>query len=163
MEMRGSPDVMEDPMSGRVVVGIDGSDTSRRAARWAAHEARLRGARLEIVSAWDVPFYGYAHLGSVTAISGDIVKGLIENAEERLTEVLREAQVEAGGIELETIAAEGQPAKVLLQISEGADLLVVGSRGSGGFHELLLGSVSQQCAQHASCPVVIVRHADMAA
>ncbi len=71
--------------------------------------------------------------------------------------------MEAGGIELETIAAEGQPANVLLKISEGADLLVVGSRGLGGFRELLLGSVSQQCAQHASCPVVIIRHMDVAA
>jgi nucleotide-binding universal stress UspA family protein len=150
-------------MSGRVVVGIDGSDTSRRAARWAAHEARLRGAKLEIVSAWHVPLYGYAHVGSVTAISEDIVKGLIENAEGHLAEVAREAQVEAGGIALETIAAEGQPANVLLKISEGADLLVVGSRGLGGFRELLLGSVSQQCAQHASCPVVIIRHLDGAA
>ncbi len=150
-------------MSGRVVVGIDGSDASRRAARWAAYEARLRGAKLEIVSAWHVPLYGYVHLGSVTAISQDIADGLVEHAEERLAEATREARVEAGDIELESIAAEGQPAKVLLQVSEGADLLVVGSRGLGGFHELLLGSVSQQCAQHASCPVVIIRHTDMAA
>ena len=150
-------------MSGRVVVGIDGSDTSRRAARWAAHEARLRGARLEIVAAWHVPAYGYAHVGSVTAISQDLAEGLVENAEEHLAEAMREARVEAGDIELETIAAEGQPAKVLLQVSEGADLLVVGSRGLGGFRELLLGSVSQQCAQHASCPVVIIRRVDVAA
>ena len=150
-------------MSGRVVVGIDGSDTSRRAARWAAHEARLRGAKLEIVSAWHVPLYGYAHLGSVTAVSQDIAEGLVENAEEHLAEAGREARAEAGDIELETIAAEGQPAHVLLQVSEGADLLVVGSRGLGGFRELVLGSVSQQCAQHASCPVVIIRHMDVAA
>ena len=150
-------------MSGRVVVGIDGSDTSRRAVRWAAHEARLRGAKLEIVSAWHVPLYGYAHVGSVTAISQDILQGLVENTEEHLAEATREARVEAGDIELETIAAEGRPAKVLLQVSQGADLLVVGSRGLGGFRELLLGSVSQQCAQHASCPVVIFRHVDMAA
>jgi nucleotide-binding universal stress UspA family protein len=150
-------------MSGRVVVGIDGSDTSRRAARWAAHEARLRGAKLEIVSAWHVPLYGYAHLGSITAISQDVAKGLVENAEEHLAEVVREARAEAGDIELETITAEGQPANVLLQVSKGADLLVVGSRGLGGFRELLLGSVSQQCAQHASCPVVIIRHTDVAA
>lgn len=150
-------------MSGRVVVGIDGSETSRRAARWAAREARLRGAKLELVSAWQVPLYGYAHLGSVTAVSGDIVKGLVENAEEHLAEATREARVEGGDIELESIAAEGQPANVLLQVSEGADLLVLGSRGLGGFRELLLGSVSQQCAQHASCPVVIIRHMDLAA
>ena len=150
-------------MSGRVVVGIDGSETSRRAARWAAHEARLRGAKLKIVSAWHAPLYGYAHLGSSTAISQDISDGLVENAQERLAEAIREARVEAGDIELETIAAEGRPAKVLLQVSQGADLLVVGSRGLGGFRELMLGSVSQQCAQHASCPVVIFRHEDMAA
>jgi nucleotide-binding universal stress UspA family protein len=149
-------------MSGRVVVGIDGSDTSRRAAGWAAREARLRGAKLEIVSAWQIPLYGYAYAGGV-AISQDIVKGLVENAEEHLAEAIREARTEAGDVELETIAAEGQPANVLLEVSEGADILVVGSRGLGGFRELLLGSVSQQCAQHASCPVVIIRHVDVAA
>ena len=150
-------------MSGRVVVGIDGSDTSRRAARWAAHEARLRGAKLEIVSAWHVPLYGYAHLGSVTAISQDIAEGLVENAEEHLAEASAKREWRRATSSWRPSLRKASPRKVLLQVSEGADLLVVGSRGLGGFRELLLGSVSQQCAQHASCPVVIIRHMDMAA
>lgn len=150
-------------MSGRVVVGIDGSDTSRRAAVWAGREARLRGAKLDIVSAWQIPLYGYASTGGFGAVSEEIVKGLVENAEAHLAAAIRAVRAEASDVDLETITVEGQAASMLLEIAEGADLLVVGSRGLGGFRELLLGSVSQQCAQHASCPVVIVRHMDVAA
>ncbi len=150
-------------MSGRVVVGVDGSDTAKKAVRWAAREAKLRGSKLELVSAWEIPIYSYAFDQGYAAISEEMLKGLAENAEEHLTAALKEARDEALDVEMETIAAEGQAANVLVDVSEGADLLVVGSRGLGGFRELLLGSVSQQCAQHCTCPVVIVRHMDEAA
>jgi nucleotide-binding universal stress UspA family protein len=150
-------------MSGRVVVGVDGSDTAKQAARWAAGEAKLRGSKLDLVSAWEIPIYSYAFDQGYAAISEEMLKGLMDNAEEHLAAALRDARSEAPEVEMETIAAEGQAANVLLEVSKGADLLVVGSRGLGGFRELLLGSVSQQCAQHSSCPVVIVRHVEEAA
>ncbi|HEX5914584.1 MAG TPA: universal stress protein [Rubrobacter sp.] len=145
-------------MSGRVVVGVDGSETARKAVRWAAREAKLRGMKLELVSAWQIPTYSYVSGYGFPAISQEMMKSLTERAEGHLAEALHEARGEARDIEIETIAVDGQPAKVLVEVAKGADLLVVGSRGLGGFRELLLGSVSQQCAQHAMCPVVIVRH-----
>ena len=146
-------------MSGRVIVGVDGSETARKAVRWAAREAKLRGMKLELVSAWEIPIYSYAYgYGFGPAISEEMMKSLTERAEGHLAEALDEARAEAREVQIETIAVEGQPAKVLVEVAKSADLLVVGSRGLGGFRELLLGSVSQQCAQHATCPVVIVRH-----
>lgn len=161
MELTGSIERKEEPMSGRVVVGVDGSDTANKAACWAAREAKLRGSKLEIVSAWEIPIYGYAYDQGYAAMSEEMLKGLAENAEENVAAALKEARPEAPDIEIKTIAEEGQAANVLLEVSKGADLLVVGSRGLGGFRELVLGSVSQQCAQHATCPVVIVRHMAM--
>ncbi len=145
-------------MSGRVIVGVDGSETARKAVRWAAREAKLRRMKLELVSAWEIPIYSYASRYGFPAISEEMMKSLTARAEGHLAEALDEARAEAREVQIETIAAEGQPAKVLVEVAKGADLLVVGSRGLGGFRELLLGSVSQQCAQHAACPVVIVRH-----
>jgi nucleotide-binding universal stress UspA family protein len=150
-------------MSGRVVVGVDGSDTARKAVRWAAREAKLRGIKLELVSAWEIPIYSLAYGYGFPAISEEMMKNLTEGAEGHLAAALDEARAEARDVEIETIALEGQPAKALVEVAKGADLLVVGSRGLGGFRELLLGSVSQQCAQHATCPVVIVRHLEEAA
>ena len=145
-------------MSGRVIVGVDGSETARKAVRWAAREAKLRGMKLELVTAWEIPTYSYVSRYGFPAISDEMMKSLTARAEGHLAEALVEARAEARDVQIETIAAEGQPAKVLVEVAKGADLLVVGSRGLGGFRELLLGSVSQQCAQHATCPVVIVRH-----
>ena len=145
-------------MSGRVVVGVDGSETAKKAVRWAAREASLRGLKMQLVSVWEIPMYSYAFGYGIAEIPDEMQKGLIERAEEILAIALDEARAEARDVEIETHAIEGQAANVLLDVAEGADLLVVGSRGLGGFRELLLGSVSQQCSQHAPCPVVIVRH-----
>lgn len=147
-------------MSGRVVAGVDGSDTAKKAVRWAAREAKLRGSKLELVSAWEIPVYGFAYDQGYAAMSEEMLKGLVENAEEYLAAAVTEARSEALEVEIETITVEGQAANVLVDVSRGADLLVIGSRGLGGFRELVLGSVSQQCAQHCTCPVVIVRHMD---
>ena len=134
-------------MSGRVIVGVDGSENARKAVRWAAREAKLRGMKLELVSAWEILIYSYAYgYGFGPAISEEMMKSLTERAEGHLAEALDEARAEAREVQIETIAVEGQPAKVLVEVAKGADLLVVGSRGLGGFRELLLGSVSQQCA-----------------
>jgi nucleotide-binding universal stress UspA family protein len=143
-------------MSERIVVGIDGSETAKLAARWAASEAKLRDADLMFVCAWEVPAqtFGFGYTAIPEALVGDLAKG----AEATLADALEKVRSESPEVSVETAAVEGQPARVLLDASEDAGLLVVGSRGLGGFRDLLLGSVSQQCAHYAKCPVVIVRH-----
>ena len=143
-------------MSGFIVVGIDGSESARLAARWAAGEAELRHVSLELVSAWDMPAYGFS-FGAAANID-DMLKALRMAAESRLAEAIDEVRAVSSGIDVSTNVVEGQAAAVLVEAARGADLLVVGSRGLGGFRDLLLGSVSEQCANHAACPVVIVRH-----
>jgi nucleotide-binding universal stress UspA family protein len=150
---------MDPGMSDRLVVGVDGSESATSAVRWAAREAHLRGATLELVSVWEVSVSSVGYGLGFSEISGDLLKGLQQNAEEVLATALEVAREVSAGIEIETRTVEGQAADVLVRAARDADLLVVGSRGMGGFRELLLGSVSQQCAHHAICPVVIVRHA----
>jgi nucleotide-binding universal stress UspA family protein len=135
-----------------IVVGVDGSEGARRALEFAASEARRKQAHLRIVSAWHVPTMAYAG-GVAPPIDPE---GFREGAEKVAQEAAAKAAEAAGDVEVETIVEEGQPADVLLEAARDAELLVVGSRGLGGFRGLLLGSVSQQCAHHASCPVVIV-------
>lgn len=132
---------------GVVVVGVDGSDGSAAALRWAADEARRRGDRLRAVLAWsflDQP------LGDFDASYGETA------ARERLDAALAAAGDHTAGVEVEARVVCDLPARAVLGAADDADLLVVGSRGLGGFRGLLLGSVSQQVAHHAPCPVVIV-------
>ena len=151
---------------GIVVVGVDGSAGAKAALRWAIAEARLRQTRLRAVHAW-APDYragylgsGYASMGGGYGYAGadadDYVSGVRRAAEEMLDHVMTEMAVEAGGVEIEREVVEGVAARALVEAASADDLLVVGSRGRGGFAGLLLGSVSQQCAHHARCPVVIV-------
>lgn len=136
----------------RIVVGVDGSPESRRALHWAAQEAKLRGAHLSVIHAFTLP-----HLGIVEQELATDVLVLIEREAQDLVEnEVDELGETTAGLEVSRAAAEGTPAQILLDAAEEADLLVVGSRGRGGFGALLLGSVSQQCAHHAKCPVVIV-------
>ena len=138
-----------------VVAGFDGSQGSEAALRVALREAKLRGARLLVVSALHVPAYYYGSAAAPSAglaLAEDQRKGLAAKLEGAVA-ALRE---EAGDLEIETRLVEGGAASVLTKEAASADLLVVGSRGLGSFRELLLGSVSHQCAQHASCPVLIV-------
>jgi nucleotide-binding universal stress UspA family protein len=143
-------------MTERIVVGVDGSETAELAVRWAAREAHLRGATLELVTAWEVApvAYGYGYV----AIPEDFLKELAKTAEDTIAAAVEVVRREAPDAEVHTKVVEGPATRVLLDQAEGADLLVMGSRGLGGFRELVLGSVSQQCAHHARCPVVIVRH-----
>lgn len=156
-------------MWGVVVVGVDGSAGAKAALRWAIAEARVRQTRLRAVHAW-APDYGAGYLGGgyasmgggygyVAADAAAYVSAVRQAAEEMLEGVVAEMAAEAEGIEIERQAVEGVAAQVLVEAAGADDLLVVGSRGHGGFAGLLLGSVSQQCAHHARCPVVIV-HAD---
>jgi nucleotide-binding universal stress UspA family protein len=143
-------------MNETIVVGVDGSTSARLATRWAAREAQLRHADLILASAWNMPLDGY-NFGDVP-FSEDALKALEVEAEERLAEAAEDARLVATDLWIVTEAVQGQAAGVLLHASRDADLLVVGSRGLGGFRGLLLGSVSRQCVDHASCPVVVVRH-----
>jgi nucleotide-binding universal stress UspA family protein len=144
--------VVAGDVTSRVVVGVDGSEGSARALRWAADEARLRGARLEIVHAWAVPFMG--EVPTTPDLDAELEAGARTTLEEAM------AAVDLQGLEVDGRIERGPAAVVLVELAKGADLLVMGSRGRGGFTGLLLGSVSQQCAHHASCPIVIVPPAD---
>lgn len=143
----------------RIVVGIDGSDESNEALRWALEEARLRKATLRAVHAWRDPYTVPPGYGPPEDFD---FSALRREAEGFLKATVTEVAGESSDVTIEEVTAEGAAASVLVEEAEGADLLVVGSRGHGGFVGLLLGSVSQQSAHHASCPVVIVRgkHSD---
>lgn len=135
---------------GRIVVGIDGSEHAARALRWALDEARIRGARVQPVHAWQYPYVGVTGF----PVSEVAMEGFAEAAQETLDKAVDEQS--AGGVDVERTLVVGPAAQALLDAAKGAELLVVGSRGRGRFADLLLGSVSQQCAHHAPCPIVIV-------
>ena len=140
---------------GTIVVGIDGSAGSQEALRFAAAEARLRKAKLKLVAAWTLTYVA-APIGMMAPIDDALLPELQGNARAVLDEAVAAVLGDATDIELEKIIAEGSAAQVLVEAAQGADLLVVGTRGHGGFAGLLLGSVSQQIAHHAPCPIVIV-------
>ena len=139
-----------------VVVGVDNSPGAKAALVFAEEEARLRGATLHAVHAWQYGYIGYTGLEGVMPILGGDINELHAAAQSALEESVREALPDTD-VEIEQRTIQGLAAAVLVDESRNADLLVVGSRGHGGFAQLLLGSVSQQCAHHAECPVVIVR------
>ncbi|MEK0096915.1 universal stress protein [Streptomyces sp. NPDC056002] len=135
----------------RIVVGVDGSPSSQAALRWAVRYAGLVGGRVEAVSAWEVP--GMASW-SAPAVDTDFDEG---QAERGLVEEVRAVLGENGADLVHERLVRGNAAEVLVDAAEGAEMLVVGSRGHGGFRRALLGSVSQQVAHHAPCPVTIIR------
>lgn len=135
-------------MTGRVVVGADGSESSRRAIRWAAEEARVRGAVLEVVHAWTL--LGQPEDGTFDPTYGAPQARQWLDAElEALGDVFE-------GVEVERTVVNDLGAPALLDAGKRADLLVVGSRGRGGFRGLLLGSVSSQVVQHTPCAVAVI-------
>ncbi len=138
---------------GTIVVGVDGSDPSFRALRWAVEEARLRGATVKIVHSWEFP-------PAVKGSDGLPHADLLASAETVCEQAIAAVEDIASGIEVTTEIAPELPAEALVRESATAELVVVGSRGRGGFGGLLLGSVATQVAQHAKCPAVIVPHAD---
>jgi nucleotide-binding universal stress UspA family protein len=141
---------------GVIVVGVDHSPGARAALRFALEEARLRQATLRVVHAWQFGYIGAPGFeGALPAVGGEL-EDFRRAAEAALDETLRDVGADTDGVAIER-RDQGTAAAVLVEESRGAELLVVGSRGHGGFAQLLLGSVSQQCAQHAFCPVVIVR------
>jgi nucleotide-binding universal stress UspA family protein len=141
------------PDQGRIVVGVDGSRSSLDALAWAARQAELTGDRLEIVATWLWP----SSSGWAVPVPRDYdPEAEVRHQVEPAADVVR---AEHPGIAVEVRVLEGHPAPVLVEASKGADLLVVGSRGHGEFVGMLIGSVSEYCAAHAHCPVVVHRTA----
>ena len=141
----------EPTLQHRIVTGIDGSKSSIEALEWAARQAHLTGATLDVITTWDWP----PNLGWSVPIPEDYdpaadAKVVLESALEPIRQAYPDLHVEAQ-------AAEGHPAPVLVAASRDADLLVIGSRGRGAFAGMLLGSVSEHCVNHAHCAVTVVR------
>jgi nucleotide-binding universal stress UspA family protein len=136
----------------RVIVGVDGSAGAHAALVWAAAEARLRGAQLQIVRTWPLDPPGLP----VTA-SGSAPVDPRARAAEHEVEAESEA-VRGNDLTISPLIRQGMAGEVLVDVSEGADLLVVGTRGRGSVRSLLLGSVSAHVASHSRCPVVVVPH-----
>ncbi|MFB7169975.1 universal stress protein [Streptomyces sp. NPDC056254] len=135
----------------RIVAGVDGSPSSQAALGWAVRYAGLVGGKVEAVTAWEVPGEASWSAPAVDATFDE------EDAERRPVEEVRTVLGEDGASLVHERLVHGHPVEVLVDAAKGADMLVVGSRGRGGFRRALLGSVSQQVALHASCPVTIVR------
>ena len=148
----------------RIVVGVDGSTSSKAALAWAIRQARLTGAVVDAVIAWELPeTYGYPiAVNKVLGIEAIATSALAHAIAEVpgasvITDTIAKVFGEPGPVTIRSKVAQGNAAEVLLKESVGADLLVVGSRGHGGFTEALLGSIGQHCVQHATCPVVVIR------
>jgi nucleotide-binding universal stress UspA family protein len=141
------PAVLASIPRGRIVVGVDGSASSELAIAWAAREANLRCARLDLVHAW-IPGVGSldASEQASRALLEEMARGLVD-------------EDPGGPCELLLQSMAGSAVHALMQSAAHAELLVVGARGLSGLRGLLLGSVSRQCAQHAPCPTVVVRGA----
>jgi len=134
----------------RIVVGVDGFETSEAALRWAIHQAKLTGAVVDAVTAWQIP--SGSGLIPVTDLPD-----YQDDARIVLTEAITEMCMIDAEVEVRPYVTEGRAGPVLVAAAEGADLLVVGCRGHGGLTGARLGSVGQYCAHYASCPVVIMR------
>lgn len=135
-----------------IVVGVDGSDQSQCALVWAAHEAARRGTRLSVVTAYTVPVFAASSMDAGYATIDDAV--IREGAEAVLKDAVE--RVQGLPVDLDPRVEAGDAAGVLLELSEEAELIVVGSRGRGGFVGRLLGSVSSAVPAHAKCPTVVI-------
>jgi nucleotide-binding universal stress UspA family protein len=135
----------------QIIVGVDGSDSSRHALAWAIDQASLREGRVTAVLAWQLPLIG---------IPGAFDTDEIEQGAKDVLNGELAAMHCPDDVQLNTLVAQGDPSEALIHLCErfGADLLVLGSRGRGGFRGLRLGSVSGECAAHAPCPVTIVKY-----
>jgi nucleotide-binding universal stress UspA family protein len=137
-------------MTYQIIAGVDGSDHSRRALRWAIEEAALRDAELTALFAWQLPIIG---------IPGAFDRDALEDEAKRFVNAEVAAAEAPAELTITQLVAQGDASASLLAACThvGADLLVLGTRGRDGFTGLLLGSVGQECAAHAHCPVVIVK------
>jgi len=141
----------------RIVVGLDGSSGSLTALHWAVEQATVLHAEVDAVLAYN---YDLAWIDIGSDYETKWIEGHAHAARDALQQILADALPEPLPIAVHPVVVEGAPAAVLVEMSRNASLLVVGTRGRGGFTGLLLGSVSQRCAEHAHCPVVIVPTVD---
>jgi len=144
--------IENDPFAGRIVVGTDDSEGSRKAISWAVGEAKVRGRGITLTHAI-VPMAASSAFGIAVPPPLD----LIENLQDSTMEDLAGIAADLDYPDVEVVVDIGTPSEILLAASETAELLVLGSRGRGGFTSLLLGSVGSQVASHANCPVIVVR------
>ena len=135
----------------RIVVGVDGSDESKQALRWAARIAAAEDATIDAVAAWHFPVIGWSAVPQSFSPEADM--------EKLLTRTVDEAFGPERPKTIRLRVLEGEAAHMLLDVSDGALMVVVGSRGHGGFAGLLIGSVSMKLAELATCPVLVV-HGD---
>jgi len=139
---------------GRIVVGVDGSDSSRAALQWAIKQAQLTKSSLDIVVSWSQPM--------ITASEPIIVptpdtETLITSARTTADHMVADTGLAESGVEYQIFTPEGRAGEELVHIAKNADLLVVGSSGAGPLKELILGSVSSYASHHSPCPIVLVR------
>jgi len=137
-----------------IVVGVDGSPGSRKALAWAAAEAAVHGAGLTVINAWEHTLLPPA--GSVS-VSEHYVPDPGQRTADDLVQIIKEELGDDPAVPVQPQVKQGRAAKVLIEASHEADLLVVGKRGHGGFAGLVLGSVSQHVSAYANCPVTVVR------
>ena len=137
---------------GVITVGVDGSDRSILALNWAAQEAAAHGHVLCVLTAWSIPVTALSPGGLPAPFPVDELEGDARAAQDA---AIAKATIPAG-VEVQHVIVEGGPGSALLDAAKSADLIVIGSRGHGGFAGLLLGSVGQQVTGHAACPVVVV-------
>jgi nucleotide-binding universal stress UspA family protein len=138
--------------SKKIVVGVDGSEGSRRALHWAIDEAKIRGSAIEIVHTWNFsppldPVGGFVLIPE---------KDFQESAQLLVDNLLKSVSEMTSSISISTHVERGSASQILLNRAKTADLLVVGRRGHGGFIELIIGSTAAQVSHHAQCPVVII-------
>jgi nucleotide-binding universal stress UspA family protein len=142
--------VTPEPGQPRIVVGVDGSDSSLGALRWAVQQARLTGGRVEAVTAWQFPVLSTWEPQGIGADFEETARGTLAKA-------VAEAQAAEPDVPVRAELAQGHPAEVLVRAAGGADLLVLGCRGRGTFPTALVGSVSLHCVLRAPCPVLVHR------
>ncbi|OZC41521.1 universal stress protein UspA [Rhodococcus sp. WWJCD1] len=137
---------------GRIVVGVDGSPCSILALQRARPIADALGWGIDAVAAWQYPSY----LGA--GIAGELRPD--DDARKFLDDAIEAAFGSEEPADIKKVVTHGYPSQILIEASAEAEMLVVGSRGHGGFTGLLLGSVSAQCTEHAHCPVLVVHSRD---
>lgn len=135
----------------KILVGVDGSENSVRALRWALAEARVRGDAVELLHTWHFPY-----MADPTGMVPYPTSALEECGAAILADALKAVEADTHGVVTTTSVVQGAGAGPLIEASREADLLVIGRRGHGGFLTLVMGSVAQQVAAHAHCPVVVV-------
>jgi nucleotide-binding universal stress UspA family protein len=135
----------------RIVVGVDGSESSIAALSWAARQALMTDSAIEAITTWEWPTdYGWSPPYPADFDPADLARKLLE-------EIVTKVRDDNSGLDIRFSVVEGHPAPVLIHASVDADLLVVGCRGHGEFAGMLIGSVSEHCATHAHCPVLVHR------